>query len=219
MRPNQEQLTTIENILGDVSKYRETYEELYDHILSALEGVPDDMPFADALYNIVENELGGGRGIALIEAKYKKAAIKEIAKKYFKYFGQYLVSPYMVGVIALTGMLYWLINGETIRQIWVTVLCFISNTIVIRVRERWINKTINPYGKNSVIKIVYPYICMFPMILSVVLDLIHIALSFVGLPYVDPRLYIALVVFFINLVNMLAYYRLCKDEFKVITTT
>jgi hypothetical protein len=28
-----------------------------------------------------------------------------------------------------------------------------------------------------------------------------------------------LAVFFINLINMLAYYKLCKDEFKVITTT
>ncbi|MBC7401119.1 MAG: hypothetical protein H7289_14365, partial [Mucilaginibacter sp.] len=85
MKPNQEQLTAIENILGQVSKYRETYDELYDHILSALETVPDDVPFIDALHNIVENELGGGPGIAVIEAKYKKATLKEIGKKYLKY--------------------------------------------------------------------------------------------------------------------------------------
>jgi uncharacterized protein YacL len=219
MKPNQEQLTTIENILGDVSKYRETYEELYDHILSALEAVPDDVPFIDALYNIVENELGGGKGIALIEAKYKKAAIKEIAKKYFKYFGGYLLSPFILLAFALTGMIYWVIKEGIINQIFIVTLFFACNTIVIRVRERWINKTINPYGKNSVIKLVYPYICMFPMVLSVVLGLIHIALKLVGIPYFDPTLYVALVVFFINLFNMLAYYRLCKDEFKVITTT
>jgi hypothetical protein len=219
MKPNQEQLTMIEDILGSASKYRETYEELYDHILSALEAVPDNIPFNDALYNIVENELGGGRGIAAIEVKYKKAALKEIGQKYFKYFGQYLVSPYMVGVIVLTGMLYWLIKEETTRQIWIVTLCFISNTIVMRVRERWINKTINPYGKNSVIKTVYPYIVMLPMLLYVGFGLIHFALNLVGLPYIDPTLYIALAVFFINLINMLAYYKLCKDEFKVITTT
>jgi hypothetical protein len=219
MKPNQEQLTAIENILGQVSKYRETYDELYDHILSALETVPDDVLFIDALHNIVENELGGGRGIAATEAKYKTAALKEIAKKYFTYFGRYLVSPFILLAFALTGILYWMIKEAVIAQGFIVVICFASNTIVIRVRERWINKTINPYGKNSIIKTVYPYICMLPILLSAGFGLIHFALKLVRLPYFDPRLYIALAVFFINLFNMLVYYRLCKDEFKVITTT
>ncbi|MES2426737.1 MAG: hypothetical protein V4560_07165 [Bacteroidota bacterium] len=220
MKPNQEQREIIEDILGSVSKYRETYEELYDHILCALDAVPNEVPFIDALHHIIENELGGGSGIYKIEKKYEKTATKEIVKRYLQYFGQYLLSPFILVAFALTGMLYWVIKEGMISPDRIVLLCFASNAIVMKVREKWINKTINLYGKNSVIKIVYPYIGMLPMLLSAGVGLIYMIVNGLFIfPYFDSRLYISLAVFFINLVNMLAYYRLCKDEFKVITTT
>lgn len=222
MKPNQEQLTTIENILGDVSKYRETYEELYDHILSALDAVPDDEPFVDALYHIVENELGGGRGIGKMEEKYRKAAVKGVAKVYFKYFGQYLVSPYIIILIALTWGFYLIVDGRMINQAYtITILCFATNTLLMKARSYFIRKARKDtsYGKSSVISIIYPYIAMLPMCLFIVFSIVYLPLRNFNLISQDALIFMYPTVFFINLVNMLAYYRLCKDEFKIITTT
>jgi hypothetical protein len=220
MKLKWEQQESIENLLGSITKYHETYEELYDHIISALETVPDDTPFAGALYNIVENELGGKPGINKIEVRYVKVAAKEIIKRYFKYLGQYLMSPFTLVVFALTGGLYWLTKGEN-QPTFIVTVCLAINMVLMKLREKWTNKeiSIGTYNKSSVIKTVYPYLAMSPILLSVGLGLIHIALNLFGIPYFDPRPYIDLTVFFINLFNMLICYRLWKDEFKLVTTT
>jgi hypothetical protein len=222
MKPNQQQLETIEDLLGSISKYRETYEELYDHILSALEAMPEEAVFADALYSIMENELGGKCGITNIESKYRRTAIKEIAMKYFQNFGRYLTSPFIVVVTTLTMLLYKAIEGNMINMQSIATLSFATNVVLIKIiRKKLIVKARNngTYGKSSIISIIYPWLGMLPMWLALGCNLIYSLITFfVPLPQDSILLYINLGVFFINLVNMLAYYSLLKDEFKAINT-
>ncbi|MES2484543.1 MAG: hypothetical protein V4581_01145 [Bacteroidota bacterium] len=220
MKPNAKQITTIEDILGSVTRYRETYEELYDHILSALENVPDETPFVDALYNIVEYQLGGKRGISKIERKYRKAALKEIAKKYLGYFGGYVVSPYVLVAAVLTWGLYLLITGNFLRAGWISTICLFMNLILVVARKSVIVKARKDgvYGKSSVVSIIYPYMHMFPVILYIVFMVTYLIVSMLNLPFGLDVNYIYPAIFFLNLINMLAYYRLCKDEFKALTT-
>jgi hypothetical protein len=221
MKPNQQELEIIEDLLGSATKYRETYEELYDHILSALETTPNQVLFDDALYHIVEHELGGKAGIIKIEAKYSKAAIKDIAKKYLTYFGRYLVSPFALIAIVLTVLIFWLIAIENIKGGGIGVICFIQNSIPLLVRKIIIIKARHKgvYGKSSVVKIAYPYLKLVPVLLFIAFIFIYnILTAFSSMPDRSVN-YIIVTVFFFNMINILTICRLYKDEFKSITTT
>jgi hypothetical protein len=222
MKPSQEQLTAIEDILGNASKYRETYEELYDHILSALETVPDDVPFIGALYNIVENGLGGKSGISLIEEKYRKVAVKEIAKKYLTYFGRYLISPLILVIIAGTALLYWVLVMVQSPTAHFLLMIMIMNIgyLPLRFRRYEVAKAqrLGYHGKSSIVSIAYPVFRYAPVYFYAVIGLCYFLVNVRANPNTLTAPIIS-TIFFISTVNALTFYRLCKDEFEVITTT
>ncbi|MFD2145512.1 hypothetical protein [Mucilaginibacter antarcticus] len=222
MKPNAEQLQDIEDILSSVTQYRETYDELYDHILSAMDRMPDNAPFIPSLRDIMENELGGKRGVSRIERKYCKSALKEVIKKYCAYFGQYLISPYVVILIGLTygfylGMTSGVFHPRLLMMGWLFI-----NILMAIVRKRLIVKARNngTYGKSSIISILYVYLAMFPIILTVIVSIgFMISLAFVDLAPFTWYPSALVLIFFLYMVNILVYYQFLKDEFKTITTS
>ncbi|MFD2145511.1 hypothetical protein [Mucilaginibacter antarcticus] len=58
MIPTAEQKELIKTQLQDILKVRETYEEIYDHIITALEAMPDNKSFNEAMDYIFKRELG-----------------------------------------------------------------------------------------------------------------------------------------------------------------
>lgn len=216
MKPNTEQLESIKNILGSVTNYRETYAELYDHILTALEVLPDDILFAEALHRIVEIELGGKKGIIKIEAVYKKTAIKEIFKRYFSYFAKYLLSPFLLVGIALTIFLYGYMakSPEWPGLLLLLTICMYINAIPLIVRKVLIFKAKRngTYGKNSVISTAYGWFLAFPIYLFIALHIFPFLASLVVIQTFDSSMYTALGAFFLNTFNILALCRLCIDE-------
>lgn len=70
------QQTEISDFIGSIPKYRETYNELYDHILSSLSAIEDQPYSIDLVAKIVNEDFGGFKTIVCVEADYNKETIK-----------------------------------------------------------------------------------------------------------------------------------------------
>jgi hypothetical protein len=116
-------------------QYRETYTEFYDHILSALENVTDNVPFMSAVDAIVKQDFGGYDGMTAIEVGYYRAVTKEIRHKYIANLAGCFKFP-LVGITAMLALFfYWLT-----RQLWFGGMEFLLSPILIQIIPSFINK-------------------------------------------------------------------------------
>ncbi|MGZ3755635.1 MAG: hypothetical protein ACXVAY_09640 [Mucilaginibacter sp.] len=117
----------LKKYLSKNLRYRETYIEFYDHILSALELSPENMPLWEAVEKIIGDDFGGYAGIAGIETKYKKAIFKEIQKKYFAGLVRYLKLP-LIGVTLILFAVFYMVC----LQPWFSFIVFFGLIITMR---------------------------------------------------------------------------------------
>ena len=81
MKLTEEQKKEVKDWIKDVPKYRETFNELYDHILNSLEVI--DHPFnTDLVDEIVLKDFGGYQTVFDNEKNYRN----KIGRKYLKFF-------------------------------------------------------------------------------------------------------------------------------------
>jgi len=108
MKPTIEQETMLKDYLRKAFLYRETYAEVYDHILSAVNHQKnDDLSFEEAVNQIICEDFGGHKQLALMENKAKKQAVKEGRKKYLHYFIEYFKWPYLLLTFCFTVFIYF----------------------------------------------------------------------------------------------------------------
>ncbi len=89
MKLSEEQIEEVRNYMIIVPKYRETYNELFDHILNAL--AECDATFStDEIAKIINNDFGGFSEIVQQEKKYQK----ELGKKYNVIFRRQLLNTF-----------------------------------------------------------------------------------------------------------------------------
>jgi hypothetical protein len=230
MIPNHEQQEYIKDKLLGRFKCRETYEELYDHVLTALEAMPDDATFFDAANNIIENDLGGVETIKLIEAKYFKIAIKEYIADYFRCLWGCLTSFLILPIITLTIVYYLLMQHEwfnaVIGQVIPTWIVLIPATIILRkgilVRVKVPFKTLKmDYAKTTIRPFGNIFMTFFPMMLWPVVSIVCMRLERAKLiprqiDYNGMPVNVATVLVFVFLIHAIAYYKLYKDWGKVL---
>jgi len=73
--------------------YKETYEEVYDHIITALENKADNIPFQDAVNAIIREDFGAAENLNALESTRRKYIFKELVGKYAGYFTGFLKFP------------------------------------------------------------------------------------------------------------------------------
>ncbi len=108
MKPNQQQELRLQAYLAKNLRYRETYAEFYDHILSVVETLPVGISFDNASEEVIEKSFGGIAGMRLIEQNYQRAVFAEMQKKYFSYAIESLKFPGIIIVAFFTLILYCL---------------------------------------------------------------------------------------------------------------
>jgi hypothetical protein len=97
MKLTEEQLAEIRVYIFGTPRYRETYYELYDHTLNALE--PLDEPFHFGLVkHIVEEDFGGFEGIVNQEVVYQKS----ITTKYNRLLNSEMLNFYKTSTVFST---------------------------------------------------------------------------------------------------------------------
>jgi hypothetical protein len=127
MKPTPDQELLLQKYLRKNLKYRETYAEFYDHILTAVEAEKTDVLFDDFVIEIIKADFGGTKGMRVIEAEYQRSVFKELKKKYrncvlnnFRFPG--------IFITATLGVLIYLIT----KQPWFDMDVFLFNIIAIR---------------------------------------------------------------------------------------
>lgn len=90
--------------------YRETYEEMLDHILTALENYPEGETFELALRNVLQTQFGGMHGLQRMEREYRRQAVYEMRNRYLIHISRLFKFPSVVLLLLVTASAYVLFS-------------------------------------------------------------------------------------------------------------
>jgi len=107
MKPTLQQTRLLKKYLRDTLNYRETYEEIYDHILTALEHNAAYPSFEEAVNNIIKNDFGGLKGLVKIEKQHYSAVVNEVIKQQWHNFITNFKFPEIVYSLLLFCCIYY----------------------------------------------------------------------------------------------------------------
>ena len=111
MKPDEQQKRWLQSYLGAVLKYRETYEEVYDHVLLALENRQQEKFFEGTVNAIINEDFGGVNGLFTMEKNCENAVVKQ----YWRLFSSYLKLPYLIYIAFISVILAYIavhVNGK-----------------------------------------------------------------------------------------------------------
>jgi hypothetical protein len=104
MIPTPEQKRWLKDYLSQIMVYRETYEEVYDHMLLAIEHQPDEPWFETIIMNVIEQDFGGNNGLLELEESCKHAVEVNAWAQYRQDFNRCFTSPLaLVTAIVFAG--------------------------------------------------------------------------------------------------------------------
>jgi len=128
MKPTPDQELLLQKYLRKNLKYRETYAEFYDHILTAVEAEKSDILFDDLVIGTIKADFGGTKEMRLIENEYQRSVFKELKKKYRHYVLNNFRFPGIFITVTLGILIYFIT-----KQPWFDMDLFLFNIIAIRV--------------------------------------------------------------------------------------
>jgi hypothetical protein len=108
MKPTQQQVEILQKYLHDTLTYRETYAEIYDHILTAIEYQPEEVPFEDAVKNIINNDFGSAKNLLKVEKAAKDALVEEAISRFLKNLVWYAKFPGLLYTLTGAYLVYYI---------------------------------------------------------------------------------------------------------------
>src|ERR1700759_442967 len=108
MKPTLKQQLWLKDYLYQVMDYRETYEEVYDHILAALENKPEEKQFETTVAEVIDEEFGGNNGLMEMEESCRNSVVKDTYNQYWNYWRKFLKFPGIIFVISLFIIIHFL---------------------------------------------------------------------------------------------------------------
>lgn len=115
MKPTLQQEENLKAYLTDILKYRETIDEVYDHVLTAVEEKPENVRFQDAINQILNDDFKGGKGLVEMETQYLRNATWEGYVKIVKYVKSSFKNPNIIYTTILFGAINYAIQNITIN--------------------------------------------------------------------------------------------------------
>ena len=211
MKPTEEQVLAIRQYIDRHLIYRETEDEVLDHIFTALEDVPDSIPFGEAMNSIIKN-MGGLKGIALMESAAKKAAIRMLMKRYIASLKHVCLSPFIIGIVAITLPVYYLGKIFFHHFGFVLLITLMINAPSLVVKRQILSKRNLVNVKNDAFKTLFGVMGMitpFILFLSLILYWFTSAGFFeIAAPYILTA------ACGITILHTAVIYRLTRDEFR-----
>ena len=114
MKPTLQQEENLRTYLADVLKYKETIDEVFDHVLSAIEEKPENISFQEAVNQILKDDFKGAKGLIEIENQHLREASWEGFVKMVKYVKSDFLFPNILYTIILFGTITYTIHHLTI---------------------------------------------------------------------------------------------------------
>ena len=215
MKPTEQQLKVLQEYLHKALNYRETYEEIYDHILSALEYQPDIISFEEAINIVIKNDFGSPKNLLKIEKAVKDALVKETIGTYMKYFSYYFKVPgllYTLVVALLSFYFFSQMRPEptcVVGAVAVIILCPCLIWALRLYNTGYILDTTRKSAKDKLFENMAGLpirICLIPLM---AVNLLHYKIW-------DSNYYLITAFFVLGIFYNVALYKLYKREFKTV---
>ncbi|MFI5450630.1 hypothetical protein ACHMWN_00560 [Pedobacter sp. UC225_61] len=219
MKLTDEQKAEIKDYIITVPKYRETYNELFDHIVNSFED--SKVTFSiDEVINIVNKDFGGFSEIVYQEKSYQK----ELSKQYNKGFRMEMVNSFRwpnifnnLIVLALCLTLYCNKKG-LLFNIKPIILSSIGCCILVAAFGfTIILKNKYQYSKYSILDNYFGYSCSFGFIMVNGIFSNFLGKSSLFEISANTKLIIALSLFFFSSVYVRAFIKFYNQKLKVLT--
>lgn len=221
MKLTEEQKTEIRNYLAPIPKYRETYNELYDHILNSLADKEGDYSINEVIL-IVKNDFRGFSGIRKQEEFYRK----DLGKKYRKQFRQEMINTFKwpgilanLCVLALCGLIYYSNDGTPFNKkpMFIAIVVGAIGVAVFVYSKVYINRykyskysILDDYFGNSCLRLLFMMPLYFNMLINNNVSLFELG--------ENGCLLILLFLFFFGSVYYRALIKMYTTKYKVLTT-
>ena len=167
MELTTEQKAEIGSYIGTVPKYRETYNELYDHILNSFEN--NNVNYSiNEVDRIVNSDFGGFSEIVRQEKLYQA----ELSKKYNKHFRQEMLNTFKwpriltnLCVLVFCLFIYYSNDGATynMKPMVVGIIICVFGIAIFGFSKIIRNKF--KYSKYSILDNYFGYSCSFGVVM------------------------------------------------------
>ncbi len=216
MKLDARQDELLKHYLRKVFLYRETYEEVYDHMVSALQERPYTGSFQDAVNDIIRRDFGGHSNLIVMEKSCKKAMVKELRNKQFGYFAEFFKFPHLLLVLGFSVGVYLifdksLLSPHTVR--WMFWGMALLPYFVIPLRFFYTGYVFGE-TKRSIRDNMMADLSMLPMRVFFAVVAMFVINGMYNAAYHPSTLMVTIGVVFYTL-YFLAYFKLSKYEIKV----
>lgn len=220
MKPTLQQEENLRTYLRNELLYRETYEEVYDHIITALQQKPQHVSFQDSVNQIIKDDFGGGKGMVEMEKKCYELVADEAVSQQWNYFKSNFRFPSLVYTLILFLTIYLIVSKIAPTSFIISFLVFTGFVVPgILILLRYFNlgyytlDTKKSIKDNIMRKIAYLFyqVILFPLML--LLNHKKYIDSFI----IDHTIIIDLGIT-VLILYILSLIKLSRDEFKVYIT-
>jgi len=216
MKPTAQQVKNLQEYLHDTLTYRETYEEIYDHILTALEHQSEGVSYQDAINNIIRNDFGGAENLLKIEKVNKSALVDESLKKYMGFFKGYFKSLGIIYTGSATLLIYYFLSHVSLSVMFFELILAVLTLLIpvsIAVMRLFNTGYFLDTTRKSARDKMFEYFAGGPSRLLIILNIWAFKTSVLGV-WFNAHPYIVTLVIMVCAIYNLALYKLYKDEFK-----
>ncbi|WP_374950608.1 hypothetical protein [Mucilaginibacter sp.] len=214
MKPTAQQIKTLQDYLHQTLVYREAYEEIYDHILTALEHQPDNIPFQEAINNIIRVDFGDPKNLLKVEKSIKTALVNDAIRKYLGYVKSYFAPPGLwFTVVGALAAYYFFVNAKVSPGVVMLIFGFIAicPSVIWLLRLYNTGYILDTTRKSAKDKLFETFTGIPVRVLLV--PLLFTSITNYTLWQVNNN-YLITLFFVIGVIYNLSLYKLYKEEFK-----
>lgn len=218
MKLTEQQDILLRKYLRDSLRYRETYQEVYDHVLSALEHRAFSGSFDEAVNQILREDFGGYDKLKEMESTAKRAAIADGVSTFMRFFVSYFRLPLVLYTLGTAVLIYFSLGQIKLAPMMFEAIfgVIILTPAILSLRRYYVIGYLFRDTKKSIRDDVFGRISMVPTRLFVLLG-IGITINFDKgknifdntTPAVLTALYVLAAIYLLSLI------RLYRDEFKL----
>jgi len=219
MKPTPEEISLLQKYLRRSLKYRETYAEFYDHILTAVEAESGDASFNEQVMQVIKADFGGPQGMRSIEDQYRRSAFTELKRKYLNYAVDNFRFPGVFITLVFGCLIYFLV-----KQPWFDLEIFLWNILAIRAIPamlRFITRIRSPRIQGAPVRSIksdffkWQNFITFAIFYMGYLVASHsINTNPVWLKQLTPTPLMVTVLMLLIALHSLTYYKVCRDDIK-----
>lgn len=213
MKLNEEQLTDLQQELNYAVKFKETYDELYDHILTEIDMYPEQPLYATTVAKqIIDNEFGGYEALKQMETDRVKLVNFAMRKKHWQNMMEFFNFPMAALTIVATIAAYFVAVNRNGREGLIIFTTFSALAPIVfvfykRMSKKYGEWRMGIYQKQSLKE---NYIFIAAIFANSMFNLLNAFTK-----HLQMNAGLTMFVFVFYMVYVLSFFKLYRQEFKM----